>query len=108
MEGPIALLLVAAVVAGSIPGDIRDERFCNQLVDHAVRGLGGLDVLVHIAARQHASKSIAELTTELFDWTVKTNLYALFWITKAAMQHLGAGASIIATPPRSPATDRVR
>lgn len=80
-----------------IPGDIRDERFCNQLIDDAVRGLGGLDVLVHVAARQQACESIAELTTEYFDWTVKTNLYALFWITKAAMPHLGPGASIITT-----------
>jgi len=83
--------------AVAIPGDIRDERFCNQLVNDAVRGLGGLDVLVHVAGRQQACQSISELTTELFDWTVKTNLYALFWITKAAMSHLGPGASIIAT-----------
>jgi NAD(P)-dependent dehydrogenase (short-subunit alcohol dehydrogenase family) len=80
-----------------IPGDIRDERFCNRLVDEAVRGLGGLDVLVHVAGRQQACESIADLTTDFFDWTVKTNLYALFWITKAAMPHLGPGASIITT-----------
>jgi len=81
----------------AIPGDIREERFCIQLVGDVVGGLGGLDLLVHVAARQQACESIAELTTEAFDWTVKTNLYALFWITKAAMPHLGAGASIITT-----------
>ena len=93
----VQLIQSAGRKAVAIPGDIRDERFCNQLVDDAVRGLGGLDVLVHVAARQQARSSIAELTTEYFDWTVKTNLYALFWITKAAMPHLGPGASIIAT-----------
>jgi NAD(P)-dependent dehydrogenase (short-subunit alcohol dehydrogenase family) len=50
-----------------------------------------------VAARQQACRSIADLTTELFDWTVRTNLYALFWITKAALPHLGPGASIITT-----------
>jgi NAD(P)-dependent dehydrogenase (short-subunit alcohol dehydrogenase family) len=80
-----------------ISGDIRDEQFCNRLVAEAVHSLGGLDVLVHVAGRQQACESIADLTTEYFDWTVKTNLYALFWITKAAVPHLGPGASVIAT-----------
>ena len=93
----VELIEAAGRKAVAIPGDIRDESFCSQLVDDAVRGLGRLDVLVHVAARQQARESIAELTTEYFDWTVKTNLYALFWITKAAMPHLGPGASIIAT-----------
>lgn len=93
----IQLIEAAGRKAIGIPGDIRDEHFCNKLVADAVRGLGGLDTLVHVAARQQAHRSIAELTTELFDWTVKTNLYALFWITKAAVPHLGPGASIIAT-----------
>jgi len=93
----VQLVRSAGRKAVAIPGDIRDERFCNQLVDDDVYGLGGLDVLVHVAARQQACESIAELTSEYFDWTVKTNLYALFWITKAAMPHLGPGASIIAT-----------
>jgi NAD(P)-dependent dehydrogenase (short-subunit alcohol dehydrogenase family) len=93
----IQLIEDAGRRALAIPGDIRDERFCNELVAEAVRGLGRLDVLVHVAARQKAYDTIAELTTELFDWTVKTNLYALFWITKAAMPHLGPGACIITT-----------
>ncbi len=85
----VELIQAAGRKALAIPGDIRDERFCNQLVDDAVRGLGGIDVLVHVAARQQACESIAELTTEYFDWTVKTILYALFWITKAALPQLG-------------------
>jgi NAD(P)-dependent dehydrogenase (short-subunit alcohol dehydrogenase family) len=80
-----------------IPGDIRDEGFCNQLVADAVRRLGAIDILVHVAARQHAVQSLEDLTTELFDWTFKTNMYALFWITKAALPHMGPGSSIITT-----------
>lgn len=93
----IALIRAAGRKAVAIPGDIRSETFCQQLVATAVRELGGLDILVNNAARQHQVPSIEELTTELFDWTMKTNLYAIFWITKAAMPHLQPGASIIVT-----------
>jgi NAD(P)-dependent dehydrogenase (short-subunit alcohol dehydrogenase family) len=81
----------------SLPGDIRNESFCNRLVNDAARGLGGLDILVNNAARQTAQKSIADITTEQFDATLKTNLYALFWITKAALPLLPSGSSIINT-----------
>jgi len=80
-----------------LPGDIREEAFCRSLVDKAASGLGGLDILVNNAGRQQSHASIDELTTELFDWTLKTNLYALFWITKAALPHMPAGAAIINT-----------
>ncbi|WP_207461177.1 SDR family oxidoreductase [Azospirillum sp. SYSU D00513] len=80
-----------------LPGDIRDEAFCNRLVADALRELGGLDILVNNAARQHSVPSILELTTEQLDETFKTNVYAMFWITKAAMRHLGPGSAIINT-----------
>ena len=64
--------------AVSLPGDIRSETFCGELVTNAVAKLGGLDTLVNVAGRQHAVKSIDEMTTELFDWTFKTNVYAMF------------------------------
>ena len=80
-----------------IPGDLREENFCKSLVDRAVSELGGLDILVSNAARQHQVQSISEMTTELFDWTIKTNIYAPFWIIKAALPHLKPGSSIIAT-----------
>ena len=80
-----------------LPGDIRNEAFCRQLVADAARGLGGLDILVNNAARQQAHQSILEISTEQFDWTLKTNLYALFWITKAAIPLMPAGAAIINT-----------
>jgi len=93
----IALIRAAGRNAVALPGDIRSEDFCRRLVADAVARLGGLDILVNCAARQHSHPSIAELTTEDFDWTIKTNQYALFWITKAALPHLKPGSSIINT-----------
>jgi len=81
----------------AIPGDIRSEDFCQQLVEEAVKGLGGLDILVNNAGRQQFNESILTLSTEDFDATFKTNVYAMFWITKAAVKHLPEGASIINT-----------
>lgn len=81
----------------AIPGDLRDEAFCKKLVDDAVKGLGGLDIIVNNAGRQQAHDSILDITTEQFDWTMKTNIYAPFWIIKAALPHLKPGAVIIAT-----------
>jgi NAD(P)-dependent dehydrogenase (short-subunit alcohol dehydrogenase family) len=83
--------------AVALPGDIRDEAFCQRLVADAVHQLGGLDILVNNAARQHSYESIAEIPTDHFDWTFKTNVYAMFWITKAALPHLPPGATIINT-----------
>jgi NAD(P)-dependent dehydrogenase (short-subunit alcohol dehydrogenase family) len=80
-----------------LPGDLRDEAFCNKLVGDAVRELGGLDILVSNAARQHAQDSILDISTQQFDDTFKTNVYAMFWLTKAAMPHLKPGATIINT-----------
>jgi len=81
----------------AIPGDIRSEAFCQQLVKEAVEKLGGLDILVNNAGRQQFNESIRTLSTEDFDATFKTNVYAMFWITKAAVDHLPRGASIINT-----------
>jgi len=93
----IKLIRDAGRKAVALPGDIRSEAFCRKLVADAVHELGGLDILVSNAARQHAHATIAELTTEDFDWTFKTNVYAMFWITKAALEHLGPGSAIINT-----------
>src|SRR5205085_11025692 len=83
--------------AVAIPGDLRGENFCKKLVTDAVEQLGGLDILVCNAARQQAHKSILDITTEDFDATMKTNIYAPFWIIKAAVPHLPPGSVIIAT-----------
>lgn len=93
----VALIRAEGRKAIAIPGDLRDESFCKRLVDEAVRGLGGLDILVNNAARQQTRKSILDVSSEDFDATMKTNIYAPFWITKAALPHLPPGATIIAT-----------
>lgn len=81
----------------TVPGDLKDEQFCKSLISKAVEGLGGLDVLVNVAGKQTAVEDIQELSTEQFDSTFKTNVYALFWLCKAALPHLPAGATIINT-----------
>ena len=91
------LIRAAGRKAVLLPGDIRDEAFCTKLVATAVEQLGGLDILVNNAARQQTRATLDELTTEDFDATFKTNVYAMFWITKAAIPHLPPGAAIIST-----------
>jgi NAD(P)-dependent dehydrogenase (short-subunit alcohol dehydrogenase family) len=81
----------------AIPGDLREEAFCQRLVAEAVRQLGGLDIIVSNAGRQQQRASILDLTTEDFDATMKTNIYAPFWIIKAALPHLPPGSAIIGT-----------
>jgi NAD(P)-dependent dehydrogenase (short-subunit alcohol dehydrogenase family) len=81
----------------AIPGDLREEAFCQKLVADAVSGLGGLDILVSNAGRQQTHASILDITTEQFDWTMKTNIYAPFWIIKAALPHMQPGSVIIGT-----------
>ena len=93
----VALIRAAGRKAVALPGDIRDEAFCKQLVEDAVTQLGGLDILVNNAARQVAQKSILDITSEQFDTVYKTNVYAMFWITKAAVPHMLPGATIINT-----------
>lgn len=81
--------------AVAIPGDIREESFCQYLVNQAVSELQGLDILVNNAGHQKSNASILDISTEAFDRTMKTNIYAPFWITKAALPHLEPGSSII-------------
>ncbi len=93
----IALINAEGRKALALPGDLRDEAFCKSLVDRAVEGLGGLDIVVSNAARQQQHASILDISSEDFDATMKTNIYAPFWIIKAALPHLKAGACIIGT-----------
>ncbi|GAA0545501.1 NAD(P)-dependent dehydrogenase (short-subunit alcohol dehydrogenase family) [Rhizomicrobium palustre] len=83
--------------AAGIPGDLRDEAFCKALVNQAVSVLGGLDIIISNAGRQQTAASLEEVSTEEFDATMKTNIYAPFWIIKAALPHLQPGSVIIAT-----------
>jgi NAD(P)-dependent dehydrogenase (short-subunit alcohol dehydrogenase family) len=93
----IALIKAEGRIGLAIPGDLRDEAFCQQLVRRAAEGLGGLDIVVSNAARQQTHQSILDISTEQFDWTIKTNIYAPFWIIKAALPHLKPGSVIIGT-----------
>lgn len=93
----VALIRQAGQKAVAIPGDIRTAAFCKQLVEKAVSGLGGLDILVCNAARQQSIPSILDVTDDEFDRTMKTNIYAPFWIIRAALPHLEPGSAIIGT-----------
>jgi len=93
----LAWIRKAGVKAVAIPGDLRQESFCQELVQRTVEELDGLDLLVSNAGRQQAHDSILDISTEDFDATMKTNIYAPFWLIKAALPHLPPGACIIAT-----------
>ncbi|MFD0764118.1 SDR family oxidoreductase [Mucilaginibacter lutimaris] len=93
----IALIKAAGRKAVAIPGDLRDEAFCKRMVDDAAKQLGGLDILVNNAGRQQTHASILDISTEQFDWTMKTNIYAPFWTIKAALPYLKPGSAIIGT-----------
>ena len=93
----IELIQAEGRKAIALPGDIRDEGFCRKLVADAIKALGGLDILVNNAGKQVAQASIADITTEQFDATFKTNVYAMFWITKAALPNMPPGSAIINT-----------
>jgi NAD(P)-dependent dehydrogenase (short-subunit alcohol dehydrogenase family) len=93
----IALIQSAGQKGIPLPGDLREESFCQKLVLDAFNSLGGLDILVSNAARQQSNASLLDISTEQFDWTIKTNIYAPFWIIKAALPHLSRGSVIIGT-----------
>ncbi|HEY2686590.1 MAG TPA: SDR family oxidoreductase [Steroidobacteraceae bacterium] len=93
----LQLIKEAGRLGVGIPGDLREREFCERLVSEAVQKLGGLDIVVCNAGRQQSRTSILEVSDEDFDATMKTNIYAPFYIIKAALPHLKAGACIIGT-----------
>jgi NAD(P)-dependent dehydrogenase (short-subunit alcohol dehydrogenase family) len=80
-----------------IEGDLADPAFCRGAVERTVSELGRLDILVHNAAHQNHWKTLDDVTDEEWDRTFKVNVYAYFWLVKAALPHLKAGATIIAS-----------
>ena len=78
-----------------MPGDISDESQCQLLIEQAVNEFGRIDILVNNAAHQMTVNGIADVSTELLDRTFKTNIYAMFWLVKAALPHMPEGGSII-------------
>ena len=93
----VELIKAAGRKAVPLPGDLRDAAFCRKLVEDAIRQLGGLDIIVSNAGRQQSRASILEVSDEDFDATMKTNIYAPFYIIKAALPSLKPGSAIIAT-----------
>ena len=83
--------------AVSVAGDIGDERHCRELVRRCMSDLGQLDVLVNNAAFQRTHEDITEFSTEEFDRTYKTNVYAMFWLCREAVPHMRPGSAIINT-----------
>jgi len=93
----IALLTGEGHTVVGVPGDLKDEAFCKQLVARAVKELGGLDILANVAGRQQFAESIDALDSAAFQETFQTNVFALFWLCKAALPHMPPGASIVNT-----------
>ncbi|MFD7986867.1 SDR family oxidoreductase [Kitasatospora indigofera] len=84
--------------AMAVAGDVREEGFCADLVQRCLRELGALDVLVNNAAYQMSQPDgLAAISTDQFDRVMKTNLYGMFWLTRASLPHLREGASVINT-----------
>jgi NAD(P)-dependent dehydrogenase (short-subunit alcohol dehydrogenase family) len=80
-----------------IPGDLRQEQNCIQAVQKTVEQLGKLNILVNNAAEQHPQKSLADITEEQLERTFRTNIFAYFFLAKAALPHLKEGSAIINT-----------
>lgn len=93
----IALIKAEGRIGLAVPGDLRDEAFCQAVVERAVTDLGGVDVLVNNAAYQMAVEGLADLSTEQLVRTFTTNVFAMFWLTKAALPHLRPGSTVINT-----------
>ncbi|MDQ1644809.1 MAG: hypothetical protein QOJ50_993 [Cryptosporangiaceae bacterium] len=80
----------------AVPGDIRDEKTCQRIAERALTDLGGIDILVNNAAYQMSQDDgILGITTEQLDRVFKTNVYGMFWLTKAVVPHLAAGSAIV-------------
>ena len=93
----LRILQAEGVKAYSVAGDITDEAFCKKLVEQAVEKMGSIDILVNNAGKQQFVAELDDLTTEQFQKTYATNVFAMFWISKAAVPHMPTGASIINT-----------
>ncbi|MDN5559081.1 MAG: SDR family oxidoreductase [Ruaniaceae bacterium] len=81
----------------TLPGDLKDVDYCRSLIDATVDAFGGLDILVNNGGKQIYNDDISTLSDEQFDDTFKTNVYAMFWLTKAAVEHMPPGSAIINT-----------
>ncbi len=78
-----------------LAGDIKDNSFCDKIIDETINKFGKIDILVNNAGVQYQQKSLLDITDEQFDLTMKTNVYAMFYLTKKALKHMLPGSSII-------------
>ncbi len=92
-----ALIRACGQKAATLPGDISVPTQARELVAQAIKQLGGLDIIVNNAGKQIAVESLEDLSDEQFEETFKTNIFAMFWIIKAALPHLEPGSTIINT-----------
>src|SRR5689334_22862367 len=81
----------------AIAGDVGDEKFCRDAIDKTVKAFGHLDIVINNAGEQHPQESLEDITSEQLERTFRTNIFSMFYLTKAAMKHLKAGASIVNT-----------
>jgi len=106
----VQVIEAAGRKAVTVPGDITDAAHCRALVAAAVDGMGGLDIVVNVAGKQVWQPRLADISDKQFEQTFRTNVFAMFWIVKAALPHLGPGSSIINTASLEaykPAPDRL-
>ena len=96
-ESTAALVRESGATAVLLPGDIAEEDVATSIVRDAAEQLGGLDTLVFVAGDMETVESIDDFSTEILDHTMRTNVYSLFWMTKAAKEHLRPGSTIITT-----------
>jgi NAD(P)-dependent dehydrogenase (short-subunit alcohol dehydrogenase family) len=80
-----------------MPGDVADETYCQSVIDRAIQEFGKLDVLVNNAAMQRTHESIDEISSQEWDSTFRTNIYSMFYLSKAALRHMRQGAAIVNT-----------
>jgi len=106
----VELVEAAGRKAVAVPGDLTSASFCRELVARAVEGMGGLDAIVNVAGKQVWQPTIEDITDEQFEETFRTNVFAPFFIVKAALPHLAPGSTIVNTASLEayvPAPDRL-
>ncbi|HET8671788.1 MAG TPA: SDR family oxidoreductase, partial [Candidatus Saccharimonadales bacterium] len=81
----------------AVSGDIGDEAFCVTLIDRVMQECGRLDILINNAAEQHPQEDISKISSEQLERTFRTNIFSMFYLTKAALKHIPKGGSIINT-----------